>query len=191
MASGSLAPFYGKLTTRVQASRLRAARPHLAGSVLDVGCGLTDLPGRLASYVGCDRDALVLAENRRRFPKAEFVEWDVAAAEAPAALSSRSFDTVLMLAILEHLADPAAALARASALMAPDGELVVTTPHPAGRLPLEFGARLGLLSRHADEEHETLLGREALARAAAGAGLVVREYRRFLLGWNQLLVLTR
>jgi SAM-dependent methyltransferase len=191
MASPGLAPFYGKLTTRVQASRLRAAGPHLSGSVLDLGCGLTELPGRLPSYVGCDREPTVLAENRRRFPKATFVEWDVAAEEPPTALAGRVFDTVLMLAILEHLARPGDALARAASLLAPGGTLVLTTPHPAGRLPLEWGARLGLLSRHADEEHEDLLDRAALARAAESAGLRLREYRRFLLGLNQLALLSR
>ena len=57
--------FYGLLTRRVGDARLKAALPHLptggTGRVLDVGCGLTDLAARIADYVGCDRNADVLA----------------------------------------------------------------------------------------------------------------------------------
>lgn len=186
---GSLAPFYGLLTRPVQRARLLAIAPWLDGvsSVLDLGCGLTDLPGRLPGYVGCDRDPIVLAENRRRYPEARFEEWDLSASDAPASLGS-GFDLILMAAILEHLSDPGRALARAAALLAPKGRIVATTPHPLGRLPLEAGARLGLLSHHADEEHETLLDRRALAAIAAGAGLGLVSYRRFLFGLNQTAV---
>ena len=187
-----LSPFFGLLTEKVQAARLRAAEPYLrnASRVLDIGCGLTDLPGRFLAYVGCDRNEIVLAENRRRFPDARFVGWDVAAAEAPEGVET-GFDVILMLAILEHLKDPAAALARAGAFLSPTGVLVTTTPHPLGHLPLEVGARIGLLSPHADEEHEMLLDRKALLRAGASAGLTLTTYRRFLLGLNQLAVYTR
>ena len=195
--NGSLAPFYGLLTRRLQRARLEAVAPHLArageaGRVLDVGCGLTDLPGRLRSYVGCDRDPLVLAENRRRYPEARFVAWDVAKDDAPAELAAEPpFDVVLMAAILEHVASPARALGRVAPLLAPAGRVVTTTPHPLGRLPLEMGARLGLLSHAADEEHETLLDRAALASAGTEAGLALVSYGRFLGGLNQTAVFGR
>ena len=189
-----LAPYFGLLTRRVQRARLAAALPHVpAGArLLDLGCGLTDLPARFPSYVGCDRNPLVLSEMRHRHPGASFASWDVDADEPPPeVLAGSPYDAVLMLAILEHLPSPARALGRAAALLAPGGRLVATTPHPLGRFPLEAGARLGLLSRHADEEHETLLDRAALERAAESAGLEPTLYRRFLAGLNQLTVLTR
>src|SRR5262245_28535700 len=161
---GRLAPFYGLLTRRLQGARMAAVAPHLAPSarVLDVGCGLTDLPGRVASYVGCDRDPVVLGEMRRRFPEARFVAWDVSAEEPPVELlEGRGFDVVLMAAVLEHVAAPARVLSRAARLLATGGRIVTTTPHPLGRFPLEAGARLGLLSHAADEEHEDLLDRSA------------------------------
>ncbi len=167
----SLSPFYGLLTRRLQRARLAAVEPWLASParVLDVGCGLTELPGRLTAYVGCDRDPLVLEENRRRFPGARFVAWDVTKEDAPAELLGGGFDVVLLAALLEHVPSPSRVLARVAALLAPGGRVVATTPHPIGRLPLETGARLGLLSRAADEEHEALLDRAALAAAAAAA----------------------
>ena len=177
----------------MQRARLAAAWPYLAdgeGEVLDIGCGLTDLPGVLPSYTGCDRHPEVLGLNRARFPSASFFDWDVSAEEPPELLRRAGpFRTVLMLALLEHLPDPAGALRRAASLLRPDGRLVVTTPHPSGRVPLEIGAALGLLSKHAAGEHETLLSRQALERAASAAGLRTATYRRFLLGGNQLAVL--
>ena len=189
-----LAPYFGLLTRRVQRARLAVALPHtsLRDRLLDLGCGLADLPARFPSYVGCDRNPLVLSEMRRRHPEAAFAAWDVDSEEPPPeVVAGAPYDVVLMLAILEHLPSPDRALSRAAALLAPGGRVLATTPHPLGRLLLEAGARLGLLSRHADEEHETLLDRAALERAARSAGLELTLYARFLAGLNQLVVLTR
>ena len=188
------AAFDGRFTPRVKKARLAAALAAVPpeARVLDIGCGLTDLAGRLPSYVGCDRNPVILGENRRRFPGVVFLEWDVGVAEPPESLvGSGPFDAVLMLALLEHLADPAAALRRGAFLLAPGGRLVVTTPHPLGRWPLEIGAALGWLSTHAAGEHETLLGRRDLEAAGKQADLELREYRRFLFGLNQLVVFER
>ncbi len=187
-------PFYGRLTKRVGAARLAAALPHVpvGARVLDIGCGLTDLPGRLPSYTGCDRDPEVLRLQRERFPDGDFHEWDIALGAAPAALSAKApFEGILFLAVLEHVADPPRVLACVAPLLSPGGRLIVTTPHPSGRWPLEAGAALGLLSAHAHDEHEALLGREALADAGRGAGIALVLYRRFLFGMNQLAVFSR
>ncbi|HQQ77147.1 MAG TPA: class I SAM-dependent methyltransferase [Thermoanaerobaculia bacterium] len=192
-ASGS---FYGLLTRRVGEARLAAALPHLprggGGRVLDVGCGLTDLAARIPDYTGADRNPDVLAEQRGRFPKRDFYEWDIVRGAAPAALSAKApFGGILLLAVLEHVQEPASVLGRLAPLLAPGGRLIATTPHPSGRWPLEAGAALGLLSSHAHDEHETLLGRESLESAGRASGLSLVLYRRFLLGMNQLAVYTR
>lgn len=187
-------PFYGRLTVRVGAARLAAALPHVppGARVLDLGCGLTDLPSRLPSYVGCDRSPEILLVQRARFPSAVFFEWDFAESDAPVGLAAQGpFDVVLLLAVLEHVAKPRLLVARAASFLEPGGRLVVTTPHPLGRLPLETGAALGLLSPHARDEHETLLGRAALEEAGRSGGVSLILYRRFLLGLNQLAVFSR
>lgn len=160
--------------------------------MLDIGCGLTELPEAVPSYLGCDRSEEILAECRRRYPRARFVLWDVEAEPAPEEVGRDApFQAILMLALLEHLREPAAVLTRAAALLSSDGRILVTTPHPAGRLPLEAGAALGLLSRHAKDEHETLLSRGNLEAAGASAGLRLTLYRRFLLSLNQTAVFAR
>jgi SAM-dependent methyltransferase len=190
----SASPFYGLLTRRVGEARLAAALPHVppGARVLDVGCGLTDLPGRIPDYVGCDRNPDVLEAQRERFPERDFFEWDIARGGAPPLLVREGpFEGILLLAVLEHVADPAAVLSRLSPLLSPGGRLVATTPHPSGRWPLEAGAALGLLSAHAHGEHESLLDRAALDAASRAAGLGLVLYRRFLLGMNQLAVFSR
>lgn len=183
--------FDGLLSRPLIGARFKAILPFLpaGGRLLDVGCGLTELPGILTSYLGCDRSEEILAENRKRYPRARFFLWDVEAGPAPEEIRRAGpFEAILMLALLEHLREPAAALARAAALLSSTGRILATTPHPTGRLPLEAGAALGLLSRHAAGEHETLLSRDDLEAAGAAAGLRVARYRPFLLGLNQAVV---
>jgi SAM-dependent methyltransferase len=174
--------------------RLAAALEHVprGARILDVGCGLSDLPAWLPSYTGCDRNPDVLAAQKKRFPERDFFEWDIARGAAPPPLVREGpFEGVLLLAVLEHVSDPAGVLSLLSPLLSPGGRLIATTPHPVGRWPLEAGAALGLLSAHARDEHETLLDRAALESAGRAAGLSLALYRRFLLGMNQLAVFTR
>ena len=63
--------FYGLLTRRLGDARLAAALPYVpaGGRILDVGCGLTDLPILFDAYVGCDRNPDVLDAQREKFPE--------------------------------------------------------------------------------------------------------------------------
>ena len=54
-----------------------------------------------------------------------------------------------------------------------------------------LGSRIGLFSRHANEEHEELLNYERLHLAGTRAGLDLVFYKRFLLGGNQLAVFSK
>lgn len=72
-----------------------------------------------------------------------------------------------------------------------DACIILTTPHPSLHWLHTLGAAFGIFSRRASEEHWYLLDRQALERLAEERGLQVAEYRRFLLGANQLVVLRR
>ncbi len=186
--------FDGLLTRPLVEARLAAVRPFVpeGARLLDVGCGLTALPGRAGPYLGCDRSREILDENRRRHPGARFVLWDVEAPEVPGEVrTSGPFDVILFLALLEHLLEPAHVFVRTAPLLSEAGRLVVTTPSPYGRAPLRVGATFGLLSRHASDEHEALLSRVDLETAGTAAGLRLVHHRRFLLGLNQVAVFAR
>lgn len=177
VAEGLLSPF-------LRARRLAAVRPFLRGRVLDFGCGTGALAAQVAGarYLGVDRDEASLAVARTAWPRHRF--------QTTLPPVGSAFDTVVALAVIEHLADPQALLSTLAhrLAVAETSRLVVTTPHPSVDWLHHAGAAIGLFSRHASEEHETLLDRRALMEIGAGASLRLDLYRRFLLGANQLAV---
>lgn len=174
----------GLLSNFLRARRLRAARPYLRGRVLDVGCGVGALaplcePDR---YLGIDADDESLAVARTLHPRHRF---------APSADPDDRFDVIVMLAVIEHVRDPAAFLKGFRPHLAQGGRMVLTTPYRRAAWTHALGARLGLCSRQADEEHEVFFDEPIMRATAAYAGLRIAEYRRFLFGLNQLFVLER
>lgn len=177
----------GLLSPFLRRCRLRAAAAHLHGTVLDFGCGSGALAGIIPAdrYLGVDHDAHSLSVARANFPQHRFVT----------ALDNvtERFDTVVSLAVIEHVTDPTDFLRRLAGTMnATDvARLLVTTPHPAMDWIHDVGARLGLFSSHASDEHEDLLGRAELENVGRGAGLRLMKYSRFLCGANQLAIYSR
>jgi SAM-dependent methyltransferase len=169
---------------RVTANRLLdlVAR-HPGGRLLDVGCG----------------HGLLLDEARRRGYEVEGLEISEGAAahaggrlglpvrevplETLGAQDEARWDVVVLADVLEHLEDPAAALARCHALLTPGGELVVVTPDPSSRAARLAGSRWwGYLPAHT-----ILLPRATLRDLVAGTGLLISRdvpyVRTFSLGY--------
>ena len=64
-------------------------------------------------------------------------------------------DVITMFAVLEHVDNPEELVREASKLLKPDGYLIITTPTPLAKLPLEFFSRfLGIISAREIEEHK-------------------------------------
>jgi 2-polyprenyl-3-methyl-5-hydroxy-6-metoxy-1,4-benzoquinol methylase len=172
----------GLFSPFLRARRIGVALHFLRGRVLDFGCGAGALAALIDPrlYLGFDRDDSALALARSRFPRHRFVT------ELP---EQERFNTIAALAVVEHLPEPEHWLRLMLPLLAAEGRIVITTPHPAFRPLHEAGARAGLFSRQAAAEHETLFNRAALLRLAVSAGFELVHYRRFLLGANQLAVM--
>lgn len=100
------------------------------------------------------------------------------------------FDTVVYLAVIEHVEDPVSFL-RELAVFLNDGQLVITTPHPSVDWVHGLGAAIGLFSKHANEEHGDLLDQARLEMVGAQAGLKLEFYSRFLFGANQVAVYSK
>jgi len=66
--------------------------------------------------------------------------------------------------------------------------IVLATPHPSMIWVHSVGAAIGLFSKHANEEHQALLGFGKLKGLGEKLGLGIQVYRRFLYGANQLIV---
>lgn len=172
----------GWLSPWLRARRFARALPYLRGRVLDVGCGVGMLAAHVdpERYLGVDPDATALAAAAAAFPRHRFV------AVLP---STGPFDTIVALAVLEHLPDPEASLSAWAELLSPAGRIVLTTPRPGYMWLHEIGAALRLFSREAAEEHHRFFDRDAIGHAARTAGLRLDQGRCFLLGANQLFIL--
>lgn len=172
----------GLLSPWLREKRLKMAGPYLKGRVLDYGCGVGALAPMCKpdAYLGIDVDRTMLEIARRKHPQFNFVS-EVSEAE--------KFDTITALAVIEHVPDPVALLRKFKRMLKPKGHIVLTTPHPSSEWLHTLGAKIGLFSREASEEHQQLINYEHMQELGAKSGLVLEKNRRFLFGANQLFVL--
>lgn len=144
----------GLLSPYLQAKRISAVRPYLKGIILDCGCGCGVLATLIDSdkYVGGERDDISLQQAKLRHPNHFFV------AKLPE--PSNKFDTVVALAVIEHVDEPVEYLRTLAGYLddARSARLVITTPHPAVDWVHDLGAAIGLFSEHANDERADLLG---------------------------------
>ncbi len=163
-------------------------QPWVRGAVLDLGCGpinIREIVGPGQTYVGVEGDPATLAWLKSRFPEHRFQACNL---EREALDLDRRFDTILMLAILEHLEDPGFLLKQLPQYLEPDGRVIATTPTPVGGRIHGIGARFGVFYREALEEHKAFYGARGLERLFAAHGMQIVQYRKFLFGGNQLAV---
>src|SRR5581483_10064345 len=143
------------LSNTIRGRRYAMALPYISGRVLDIGCGQADLAGLIASrdeYIGLDINPALLASGEQRFPQHRFYAADLEACPLPAELAQQRFDTITLIALLEHMAQPARVLDQLAALLRPRGRVVATTPTPLGHRVHRLGAQLGLFYREAVED---------------------------------------
>lgn len=173
----------GLLSPWLRRARIRAVLPFLQGRVLDYGCGIGALAEHISPdhYMGFDTDAESTEEAIRAHPTHAFVT----------TVPPARFDTIVALALIEHLDDQQSFLQRTASLLAEHGRIVLTTPHPGAEIIHALGARMGLFSRSAAAEHTVLLDRDTLRTLAESSGLRITHFARFLVGLNQLVVLER
>lgn len=108
----------------VEAAVAPVARPDL--EILEVGCGTGWLCTRLADcgrVTGVDLSDEVLARAQRREPRVRFIAGDFMSIELPPA----SFDVVVTLDTLSHVADQAGFVERIAELMRPSASLILCT----------------------------------------------------------------
>lgn len=105
---------------------LRAHQPEGGWkTILDVGCGDGLFFDRLMAFgdvEGVEPTAALLSEDGPHRSRIHVCPFD------ESFQPGKEFQLILMLDVLEHLADPAAALRRALALLAPGGMVFVTVP---------------------------------------------------------------
>lgn len=138
------------------------------GSALELGCGdgvmLDTLRSQGWQVCGTERTEAMAATARERYGIRMYVDPD-----GPQPGEDR-FELIVLFQVLEHLADPVAALARARSLLADGGRIVVGVPNRAS-WQAAFGSGDWF---HLDvPRHLVHFTPASLAAAAAGAGLRV------------------
>lgn len=176
------------LTSFLQRRRLAIVAPYLRGDVLDLGCGDAMLLSRLKAgqtYVGVDGRAPLVSRLRECYPAHQFYQRDLD--RQPLELPGR-FDTIVLLAVVEHLSRPDWVFAQAAEHLHPGGRLLMTTPSPFGNWVHQVGAHIGLFSLEAMQDHKMIFTQATLSDCLERNGLRVVLYERFLFGGNQLFV---
>jgi SAM-dependent methyltransferase len=97
--------------------RVAAVLPHVSGRLLDIGCGSNGLVRHYANGVGVDVHP---------WPGADMIVPDTAAL----GWESESFDTVTILAALNHIPNRAAVLNECRRVLRPGGRVVITMLTP-------------------------------------------------------------
>lgn len=109
--------------------KMKSCLEHARGTkLLDIACGdglMTEMFAKhFQRVVGVDASGKHLAIARERVPQAEFHECLIEELDL-----NEQFDSVFMLDLLEHVADPIAVLKKAASFLADDGVLVVHVPN--------------------------------------------------------------
>lgn len=137
--------------------------------ILDVGCGnglFFDRLRRFGKVEGVEPETALLDPSGRWYDAIQAVPFDTHYRPA------HRYDVILMLDVLEHMAEPAAALRHAVSLLEPGGFAVITVP-----------AFNWLWTRHDElNEHVQRFNRKSFRQLANSAGLrIIRE--AYLFQW--------
>jgi SAM-dependent methyltransferase len=100
-----------------------------------------------------------------------------------------SVDHVTMLALIEHLEEPRAALQEAFRVLAPGGTMILTWPAALVDPLLDVPAAIGVVSEEMEaHNHQPRRPVAAWRQPLRGIGFEQIQHRRFELGMNHLLV---
>lgn len=115
--------------------------------VLDVGCGQGDLLVAIselklkASLTGCDPSLVAIQSAKLKSPEVEFICADLIN-EEPSELYGKSFDTVTLIEVIEHLDNPSDLLKKVSQYMKSNSTLIVSVPSgPRSAFEVSIGHR--------------------------------------------------
>lgn len=183
-----------RLINYAAVKRNTLVKPYLKGNVLDLGCGaahLTDfVPMR--NYIGIDANENTIQRLKEIKPDYEFHQIDLDNKASVLKLKGfkTDFETITLIAVLEHLHHPQIILESCSQLLKDNGVLVITTPSrlgdKVGRVAFQMAG-----NKNPPFPHVRIYARQDLEMLLAPLGFKLREYRKFLLGANQLFICSK
>jgi 2-polyprenyl-3-methyl-5-hydroxy-6-metoxy-1,4-benzoquinol methylase len=139
-----------------------------AGRLLEVGSGHGLLLDEARSR-GYSVEGVELSRNGARYAREELGLSVREVALEAADLEPGSYDAVVLVDVLEHLDDPAGAIALCTELLAPEGALLIATPDPSAPVARLTGSRWwGYIPAH-----HCLIPHVTLRELLAARGLVI------------------
>jgi SAM-dependent methyltransferase len=178
---GVFADYVGQAPSRRAAARrrlwsLRQRVPR--GRLLDVGCAAGFFLAEAQAWYAAR--GVELSEYSSQFAREQLGLDVVTGTLHDAAFTAGSFDLVTLWDVIEHVPDPRAVLAEVARVLAPGGEVVLTTGDWGSAYAQRRGVTWHLLT---PPWHLYFFSRATLARTAAAAGLrVVRVAARGVAG---------
>ena len=156
--------------------------------ILDVGGGTGDIAARLVEAAGTRASAVVVDFDEESIEVARRRGLEGFVGRFEDYEPDERFDLILMLNLIEHVADPSAMLSRARELLTADGILWLQTPNFRSLDALLFRRR-SWAGLHCPR-HWVVFSDEGLRRAIGAAGLTPVEMRRTQAGafWAASLV---
>jgi SAM-dependent methyltransferase len=158
--------------------RIRAVLPHVTGRLLDVGCGSNKLVRYYANGIGVDVHP---------WPGADVIVRDTAAL----AWDAGAFDTVTIVAALNHIPNRADVLRECRRVLRPDGRIVITMLTPGtSRIWHWLRRRSDADQRDRGMQPGEVFGFTStqLVDLFADAGFTLLARQRFMLGLNRVYV---
>ncbi|MBN2169478.1 MAG: class I SAM-dependent methyltransferase [Actinobacteria bacterium] len=176
---------FGLMLEKIRANKVR---PYLSGRVLDIGCcagSLVPYINDRSGYVGVDINQRVIDIHKRKYPENTLYCLDVQEEKIPV---NGKFDTMVALAVIEHLERPDAFFENYISYVKPGGTLVLTTPTPVGDRIHKMLQKLKIANPVVSDVHFCIYKREQLAEIVRKYGVQVSKIELFELGMNQILV---
>lgn len=188
----------GRINRYTTEKRVQVALPWVKGDVLDIGCGAGYLAHSVSKgqrYVGIDVNEERIHLLKRKYmnhPDYDFwcidVDEDTTSDLPP---FNSTFDTISLLAVIEHLRNPENLLNHLHRLLKDEGHLLITTPTSVGDKIGRFISTTTLGMKDLPYPHVRIYGRASLTTIAEECGFPVLRYRGFEFGMNQLLVCSK
>ena len=150
----------------LQNYRFKMVKPYLIGDVLDFGGNEGELKKLVkGKYLVVNYDHSVMRNTH--------------------------FDTIVSLAVIEHISvkEVFNIFQKFKVILNKGGRIFLTTPTKMGKPVLEFWAFIGIIDKENIEEHKHYWSKKEIYDLAKKTGFVVKKYKKFQIGFNQLAVL--
>jgi ubiquinone/menaquinone biosynthesis C-methylase UbiE len=173
----------------LQTWRIRIASKMIyrGDKVLDIGCYqgefLNYVEERISLGIGYDplADETIKSDKIKIFP-VSFKE--------PLPFPSQFFDSIVMLAVIEHISDRESIARECYRLLKPGGRIVITVPQPTVDDLLKILVRFHLADGMSLEQHTGLV-LTTLLYIFTKQGFRLKARRKFQMGFNNLIIFER